>query len=119
MPISPCGGHACVHPPQVVVRSSRSVGALNDVTRDALRVHAGEHGANRAVLARRVHALQHQQQAAPLLGPQPVLQQLQLVEELAVAQRGGRLVGEPEPVARITLRDSGGRPGKTRRASNM
>ena len=29
-----------------------------------------------------------------------------------MAQRGGRLVGEPEPVARITLGDRGGRAGQ-------
>ena len=29
-----------------------------------------------------------------------------------MAQRGGRLVGEPEPVARITLRDRRGRAGQ-------
>ncbi len=56
--------------------SSSAVGALNEVTVAALRIHAGHDVADRAVLPARVERLQHDEQRVLLFGVQQILQDL-------------------------------------------
>ena len=68
------GGAARVDAPEVVVRELHVAGLLEGMHRDALRVEAGHHLADHAVLARGVDALQHDQHAAAAVGPELHLQ---------------------------------------------
>ena len=73
--------------------SSSLEGALNDGDREALRVDVGQHAANRAVLAGGVHALEHEQHGAAVLGVQPVGQ---------VADRRGVFASSASPASLST-----------------
>ncbi len=67
-------GHACVDAPEEVVRQLLGRRRLERLDATALRVHAGEHRADHAVLAGCVHALQHEQHCTPRLGVQASVQ---------------------------------------------
>ena len=57
----------------------------------ALRIQSGEHPPDRAVFARRVHALEHEQHRPLFLGPQAVLEDLEPLHQLGQASGGDRL----------------------------
>ena len=77
-----------MHAPQVVVIHFDGGGHLEAGDAHALRVDAVEDGADDAVLAAGVHALQDDQQPAFVLGEHALLQHLQLqVELLSDCQR--------------------------------
>ncbi len=82
MPISPRAGHARVDAPEEVVRQLLGRRRLERLDATALRVHAGEHRADHAVLAGCVHALQHEQHRTPRLGVQASVQNAETRDEL-------------------------------------
>ena len=61
-----------MNPPQEIVVKLLDAGLLERRDLAALRIEAFHHVADRAVLAGRVHALQHHQQRAAVLGVEPI-----------------------------------------------
>jgi hypothetical protein len=89
-------------PPQVVVVQLFGRRLLEGGDLDRLGIHAAHHVLDRAVLARRVDALQHQQDAVRVLGGEPVLvvgEQLRPVRE----QGRGLVLGHLAGVAGIVV----------------
>ena len=80
------GGQLLLDAPQEVVAALQLGRRLPGVGAHAQRAGFLEHRADRAVLARRVHALQQHQQLETLVGPEHVLQRIDLVCQLAHAQ---------------------------------
>ena len=74
-----------VHAPEEVVRRFDVVRRLERDDPATLRVHTAEDVADRAVLARRVESLQHEQHAALLLAPQVVLEHRQPLDVRAAS----------------------------------
>ena len=72
MPMNPLRGHGPADAPEEVVGQLVDAGLLERGDLAALRIEAPHHVADRAVLAGGVHALQHQQQRAAVLGIEPV-----------------------------------------------
>src|SRR5215218_6011051 len=85
--------------------SSVDVGALNETARQPLWVQAGEDLADDAVLARGIEALENEQEAALVLGVEPLLQDAQPLDELFPLRLAGRLV-EAESLARVASRQA-------------
>ena len=96
-----------VHPPQVVVREVGRARLREVLDPAAMRVEPREDMPDGAVLAGGVGALQHHEQAAAALGPQPVLQVAQLghigIEAVHPV--------EPEPGGGVALGQVGGMSG--------
>ena len=93
-------GHA-VQPPEVVAVQLVAARCLEALDPDALRVDPGRQLADRAVLARGVHALQDQQQRLPVLGPEAFLEVADLLDQLVLVLLALVLVVETEVVAGV------------------
>jgi len=94
-----------VDAPEKVVRE---LGRRRGFERDgaaALWVQAGEDLADDAVLARGIEALENEQEAALVLGVEPLLQDAQPLDELFPLRLAGRLV-EAESLARVASRQA-------------
>ena len=77
--------HLLVDAPQVVVAALQRAGRLPAVRAHAQRAGFLEHGADGAVLARGVGALQQHQQLEALVGPEDVLQRVDLAGQFGHA----------------------------------
>jgi hypothetical protein len=95
-------GHLLVDTPQEVVGQLLGRRLLEAGDRRALWVESGHHAPDRAVLARRVDALQDDQHLVLVLGPQPVLQ---VGQPLEVPGGGGLsvLLAPAVAVARVNV----------------
>jgi len=95
-------GQGALVPPQEVVVQLLGRGLLEGPDLHRLRVDPAHHVLDRAVLARGVDSLQHQEHAERVLGGEPVLvigQQLHAIGE----QRGGLRAGHAPCVARVVV----------------
>ena len=72
----------------------------------ALRIHARKDVANRAVLARRIESLKHEEERSARFGPQAGLEHAELGDELGQSSRAGLLVAEAQAVIRIAGREA-------------
>ena len=81
-------GSALMDAPEEVVRGLGRRRHLERLHVAALRIEAGEHAPDRAVLARRVEALQHEQHRAGALGVEPPVQDAE-----PIGQRGQLRLG--------------------------
>jgi hypothetical protein len=99
-------GQGALVPPQEVVAQFLGGRLLERPDLHGLRVDPAHHVLDRAVLARRVDALQHQQQAERVLGGQPVLvtgEQLHPLGQQAGRLRPGHLPGVTRVVVAVEL----------------
>ena len=97
-----------VHAPEVVMRELVRRRRLERRDPAPLRAHAPEDRADHAVLARGVEALQDEEDAAPALGVEAVLEDVDAVVQLVEQLLAAALV-EAERVAGVALRDARGR----------
>ena len=86
-------------------------GRLEVHHRATLRVEPGEHTPDGAVLPRGVHPLQHEDDAAAGFRPEPIVELVELVEQLLAAGPTGSLLREPEARSRVAAGEVGGPPG--------
>jgi LuxR family transcriptional regulator, maltose regulon positive regulatory protein len=99
-------GQGALAPPEKVVVQLLGRGLLERPDLHPLRVDPVHHVLDRAVLARRVDALQHQQHAERVLGRQPVLvigQQLHTLGQQRSSLRPGHLAGVARVVVAVQL----------------
>ena len=79
------------------------MGTLKLVTEQPCGLSPDEHPADGAVLARGVHALEHEDHAAAGLGPEAVVQLVEAGGQHLAAHLAAELVAEAEGVARVAL----------------
>jgi hypothetical protein len=95
-------------PPEVVMGELITRRRLERVDATALGIHAREHVADRAVLARRVESLKDEQERPACLGPQAVLEQAEVGDEVGQSVEACLFVAETQTVPGIALAELGG-----------
>ena len=98
------GGNVLTGPPQKIVRQLFGTGCFERMHFAALRIDAGHHMLDHAVLAGRIHALEHHQHAPLPLGVKPLLQFLDPGNAVGEHRLDVRVVGgKAEAFRRIVI----------------